>query len=94
MIQDWKQDGKDRWYFLKGPGRVATDAVTDNQVRWMAVWDGETIGLFWDKLQPPLALQMAMGCVERRWQAEQAAQQIAEAGGEVDDPFGVLKGRK
>ena len=73
MISDWKKTGDMAWKFLKGPGEVRPSTVVPGGAT--AVYNGDPCGVFWDKLQPHLGEQMALGCVERRHQAQQASDQ-------------------
>lgn len=70
MIGDWEKTGECAWKFLRGPGEVRPSTVIPGGAT--AVYNGEPVGVFWDKLQPHLGEQMALGCVERKHNAEDA----------------------
>lgn len=68
MIGDWETKDSEHWKYLRGPGEVRPSTVVPGG--YTAVYKGEPVGVFWDKLQPRLGSQMALGCVERKHQAE------------------------
>jgi hypothetical protein len=71
-ISDWEKTGSCQWKFLRGPGEVRPSTIVPGGAT--AVYKGEPCGVFWDKLQPALGEQMALGCVERRYHAEKATE--------------------
>jgi hypothetical protein len=70
VIDDWTKETDRRWTHNSGRGTVQLlGGAPDTWVAWWAFLEDpvhpQKLGMFWDKLNPSLGLQMALGCVER-----------------------------